>query len=235
MRRLILEFSRSQFERIHELFMKSGEFEKIQEPSPLNHLKTFEILQFLRLDNEEFAAICRIETEQDVPEFSDWFEKEGKADDNFSNGAQILEREKSGAYIVFIRHNLIPPGININQLIERGYLVAIEIREGKIKVTYLGTAKEIKTALEKIRQQGIRYRILSLTDAKFSINSPLNSLTEKQRKVLTTAYRLGYYSMPRKISTEQLAKKLNLHKSAVQVHRRKAELRLIAEVLKEQA
>jgi hypothetical protein len=213
--------------------MRNGEFSKIQEPSPLNHLKTFEVLQFLRLDNEEFSAICRIETEQNAPEFSDWFMKEGNAEDNFSEGAQILEREKSGSYIVFIRHNLIPPGLNINQLIKGGYLVAIEIREGKIKITYLGTVKEIKTVLEKISQHGVRYKILSLTDAKFSINSPLNGLTEKQRKVLTTAYTLGYYSLPRKISTEQLARKLDLHKSALQAHRRKAELRLITEVLKE--
>jgi hypothetical protein len=234
MRRLIVEFSKSQFEKIHELFMRTGEFAKIQEPNPLNHIKTFEIIQFLRLDNEEFAAICRIETDQGTPEFADWFEKQGNTDDNFSEGAQILEREKSGAYIVFIRHNLIPPGLNINQLIEGGYLAAIEIREDKIKITYLGTAKEIKTILEKIRQHGVRYKILSLTDAKFSINSPLNGLTEKQRNVLTTAYKLGYYSLPRKISTEQLAKKLNVHKSALAAHRRKAELRLITEVLKEQ-
>ncbi len=233
MRRLILEFSKSQFEKIHELLARN-EVNKIPEPSPLNHIKTFEILQFLRLDNEEFAAICRIETEQAMPGFGDWFEKAGNADDNFSEGAQILEREKSGAYIVFLRHNPVPPGLNINQLIEGGYLVAIEIREGKIKITYLGTVKQIKTVLGMIRQHGIRYKILSLTDAKFSLNSPLNGLTEKQRKVLTTAYRLGYYSLPRKISTEQLARKLNLHKSALAAHRRKAELRLIAQTMKDQ-
>ena len=214
--------------------MKSGEFDKIQEPSPLNHLKTFEIIQFLRLDNEEFAAICRIETEQDTPEFSDWFEKKGKTDD-FSNGAQILEREKSGAYIVFVKHNPVPLGLSINHLIGGGYLVATEIREGKIKITYLGTVKQIKNILEKLKLHGLRYRIVSLTDAKFSPNSPLNFLTEKQRRVLIASYKFGYYSLPRKISSEQLAKKINLHKSALATHRRKAELRLITHILKEQA
>jgi predicted DNA binding protein len=52
--------------------------------------------------------------------------------------------------------------------------------------------------------------------------------------VLLAAYKFGYYSLPRKIGSEQLAKKLSLHKSALAAHRRKAELRLITQVLKEQ-
>jgi hypothetical protein len=220
MRRLILEFSKKEFSKIHE-------------PGPLNLIKTFEILQFLRLDNEEFAAICRIETQQEMPELSDLFGKTS-GDDNFSEGAQILEREKSGAYIVFVRHNPIPFGLNINHLIGGSYLVAAEIREGKVKIIYLGTVKQTKTVLENLKRHGLRYKILSLTDAKFAPNSPLNFLTEKQRRVLFAAYKFGYYSMPRKIDSEQLAKKLSLHKSALAAHRRKAELRLITQVLKEQ-
>ena len=230
MRRLILEFSKSEMERIHELF--SGNGGKISEPNHLNHIKTFEILQFLRLDNEEFAAICRIETDQAMPQVGALFPK-GDAEDTFSEGAQVLEREKSGAYIVFIRHNPIPFGFNINQLIEGGYLVSMEIREGKIKTTYLGSVKQIKNLLEKLKRHGLCYKILSLTDAKFSLDSPLNALTEKQRRVLIASYKFGYYSLPRKTSSEQLAKKLNLHKSALATHRRKAELRLITQILKE--
>jgi hypothetical protein len=230
MRRLILEFSKSEMDRIHQLF--SGTRVKIDEPNPLNHIKTFEIMQFLRLDNEEFAAICRIETDQAMPEIGALFVK-GDAEGTLSEGAQILEREKSGALIVFIRHNPVPLGFNINQFIEGGYLVSMEIREGKIKIIYLGSVKQIKSLLEKLKRHGLRYKILSLTDAKFSIDSPLNALTEKQRRVLITSYKCGYYNLPRKTSSEQLAKKLKLHKSALAAHRRKAELRLITEILKE--
>ena len=118
---------------------------------------------------------------------------------------------------------------------ESGYVVSTEIHEDRVKMTYLGTAKQIKDILAIIRENGVRCKIISLTDAKFALNSPLNGLTDKQRKVLIAAYDWGYYSLPRRISTEQLAKRLNLHKSALQVHRRKAEMRLIAEVLKERA
>ena len=221
MRRLILEFSKNEFAKMHASV-------------PINHLKTLEVLQFLRFNIEEFSAICRIEPEDNSYDFGDLIAKTIVPVDNFSS-AQILEREKSGSYIVFVKHKPIPIGFGFSPLKgDGGYLVSTEIHEGKIKMTYLGTVKQIKNILAELKQNGPPYRIVSLTDANFSLHSPLNSLTEKQRRVLTTAYKSGYYSLPRKIGSEQLAKKLNIHKSALATHRRKAELRLIAEVLKEQ-
>lgn len=220
MRRLILEFQKQEVEKLHGAI-------------PLHDIKTFEIIQLLRHDEEEFAAICRIEPTNADMDFSNLTSDEGL--ENFS-GAQILEKEKSGAYIIFVKHKPVPVDLTSSLFKgEGGYVVSTEIHEDRVKMTYLGTAKQIKDILDAINQHSVRYKILSLTDAKFSLNSPLNGLTEKQRKVLIAAYDLGYYSLPRRISTEQLAKRLNLHKSALQVHRRKAEMRLIAEVLKERA
>ncbi len=219
MRRLTIEFSKDEVFKIHQSI-------------PIHNIKTLEILQVLRHDQEEFAAICRIEPQNEATEFTN-LTSEDFADGSLS-GAQILEKEKNGAYIVFVKHKPVPVDLSSDLLKgEGGYFISTEIREDKIKMTYLGTSKQAKNILERFRQHNLRYKILSLTDAKFSFNSPLNGLTEKQRKVLTTAYRLGYYSMPRKIDSLQLAKKLNIHKSALATHRRKAELRLITQVLKE--
>ena len=221
MRRLALEFTKDDFSKFHGSV-------------PFSSLKTMEVLQFLRLDMDELAAICRVEPEDDSHDFVDLMEKT-VTEGNFA-GAQVLEREKSGAYIVFVKHNPVPIDFGFSPLkINGGYLVSTEICEGKVRMTYAGTDKQIKSILEELKQHGPAYKILSLTDAKFSPNSPLNRLTEKQRKVLTTAYKLGYYSLPRKIDSEQLAKRLSIHKSALATHRRKAELRLITEVLKEHA
>jgi len=74
----------------------------------------------------------------------------------------------------------------------------------------------------------MRFKVVSLTDARFSSDSPLNALTEKQRRVLSTAYRFGYYNLPRTIDSEQLARKLKLKRSTLVVHRRRAEHRLLA-------
>ena len=48
---------------------------------------------------------------------------------------------------------------------------------------------------------------------------------------MVTAYRLGYYDLPRRISSQQLASKLNVGSSTLINHRRRAERRLLAEMI----
>lgn len=59
----------------------------------------------------------------------------------------------------------------------------------------------------------------------------LSALTERQREVVTTAKRLGYYDVPRRASTKDVAKELGISKATAVEHIRKAELRLIENVL----
>jgi len=88
--------------------------------------------------------------------------------------------------------------------------------------------------MEGLDVVGIHYRIVLLTDLNFSPISPLNKLTEKQREVLITAYKLGYYDIPRRIKSEQLAKKMGLVDSTVVEHLRKAENNLMKQLIEEQ-
>ena len=220
MRRLILEFS------VNEL----GKDQNI-DVSRLKKVKTLEILQVLRQDREEITSIGRIEVEGAVSNIEDFVKL---ISDNVFE-VKLLERERTGAYVVFVKQKLSKSQTSSsNELSDNGgYVVSREIREGKVNLTFLGSARQIKKLLEDFQRLKMRYRISLLTDAKFSLDSPLNVLTEKQREVLIAAYRLGYYNLPRKISLRQLAKKLNLHKSALATHCRKAELRLLAQTIGE--
>jgi len=215
MRRLILEFS-------------GDENIQIIREAQLQYVKSLEILHFLRHDKDKFAAIGRIEFE----------DPSSSVEDSLTGinlfKTQLLEQEKAGTYIVFIRsNNGTCPFSFLGK--SDGYVVSpFEIREKKVKMTFLGSAKQVKDFLKKLEKRGMRHKIISLTDAKFSSDSLLNVLTEKQRKVLTTAYKLGYYDLPRRISSEQLSRKLDLHSSALVEHRRKAEQRLLARILQEQ-
>jgi predicted DNA binding protein len=58
-------------------------------------------------------------------------------------------------------------------------------------------------------------------------------LTSKQQEALVLAFRLGYFNTPRRVSVDALAAKLGLASSTMAVHLRRAERRLLAEVLKE--
>jgi predicted DNA binding protein len=213
MRRLILEIS-------------GNDLTRFRERSPLSQkLKSLEILHFLRHDPEEFAAIGRIEFQDKN------FGVKDLLDSRFKE-IQVLEKEKNGsAYIVFIRGR--PKMSHTLELIKNGgYLFSpMEIREGKLRLTFLGDAKQVKDLLGRVKKLRANYRIISVSDAKFSPNSPLTRLTEKQRRVLISAFKSGYFDVPKKINSVQLSKELGLGSSTVIEHLRKGERRLLAGIL----
>ena len=92
---------------------------------------------------------------------------------------QLLEYEKekeSEIYTYFIR--VLRPGRDLTA--EGGYVsLPYEMRGGKIKMTFLGSMKQVRDSIKLFDAAGIRYRVVSLTDAKFSLHSPLSRLTEK--------------------------------------------------------
>jgi hypothetical protein len=216
MRRLILEVSEKEL-------IKAG----IELP-PLMKIKSLDLLYFLRQNAEEFAAISRVE-------FKD---SESKIEDLLTGGllvdAQVIERDKNGAYIAFIRSG---PSLSsvLNYIgMEGGYLFPpLGIGDGKVKFSFLGSEQQIKQFLETINDIGIKYRVVLLADADFSPVSILNQLTQKQHNVIVAAYKLGYYDIPRKITSEELAEKLGLADSTVVEHLRKAEQRLIMHILEQ--
>ncbi len=56
---------------------------------------------------------------------------------------------------------------------------------------------------------------------------------KKQREVLVTSFREGYYDIPRRIEPRELAVKLRLKSSALIEDRIKAERRLLTTILNE--
>ncbi len=56
-------------------------------------------------------------------------------------------------------------------------------------------------------------------------------LTMKQREAMIAAYDHGYYDYPKKITGDELAKRVNISKGTLMEHLRKAEGRLLREIL----
>lgn len=208
------------------------EMSKFENNSTLQKIKSFEILQFLKEGPEEFAVICRVEFEDRNSMIEDFI------DDDILE-LQMLDHEEGGAYIFFVKTKPFFGGkpamhhqAHFDPFTPGGYLsVPFEIRDGRARMTYLGNAKQIKTFLEGVEKAGVKYRVASITDAKFPQDSPLSRLTEKQRRVLVTAYRLGYYDEPRRISSQELARKMKVGSSTLINHRRRAERHLLAELV----
>lgn len=189
-------------------------------------VESFEILHLFKKDIDEFAAICKVNFKNPKAKLRDVFEGSGSK-------AQILYKEKNGALILFIKGK---PKVSSEEAVFwsiGGYVSNLSLREGILKLNYLGSAREVKALLRYLSALKINYKVDSVADAKFPPDSPLNCLTDKQRKVLFTAFKLGYYNIPRKIRSNELAKKLNIGNPTMVMHRRKAELRLFRKLLSE--
>ena len=221
MRRLIVEVS-------------SGHLSKLDpEKNPLQKIKSMEVLHFLRFDHQEFAVIARVEFNKPHVRIEDAFPSDLVE-------TQLLEHEKeNGVYTYFIKSKLsqaIHGELGLTAV--RGYFfLPFEVKDGEAKITYLGTAKQVKDFIKLFEELcdsvGIRYRVVSLTDAQFSPHSPLSRLTEKQRRVFITAHNLGYYDIPRKIRLVQLAERLDIAYSTLYMLLRRAERRLLNHIMNE--
>lgn len=211
MRRLILESSVDEVRKLLGL------------TSSVMKLESLEILSFLRNDPEEITTICKAK-------FKDKKTELGEIIIDPQAKIQLLEKDEYGYQIFFMkRTRLFSQGRTV--LAGGGYLSAYEIRDGKIRATFLGNSKEIVGILSRVKRIGANYRVVSIGDARFLQSSPLSKLTDKQRKVLIAAYDLGYYEFPKKISSDDLARKLNIRSSTLVKHRIKAERRILTELL----
>ncbi len=84
--------------------------------------------------------------------------------------------------------------------------------------------------LNKLQDYG-KIRLISAQKPDHSPEELLDMLTPRQRDVIILAKDLGYYEWPRKINAGQIAKHLNISKSTVIEHLRRAENSLITQIL----
>jgi predicted DNA binding protein len=118
--------------------------------------------------------------------------------------------------------NIIPSG---------GYVVSpLEFREDRARMTFLGSARQVSSLLQALQKQKIQHKVLDLTDAQFSPDSPLLGLTQKQLLAIRSAFELGYFDIPRRVSSEELGEKLRLDPSTLNIHLRKAQKKILSEI-----
>lgn len=106
----------------------------------------------------------------------------------------------------------------------------IILTEEKVVITFVVSNEIIKEFLDIVGQLG-EVKNVSFQPAAFSDYSILSCLTERQKEVIQTAKKSGYYDVPRKISTEELSKELGISTATTIEHLRKAEQRIITSIL----
>jgi len=99
--------------------------------------------------------------------------------------------------------------------------------------------EDVESLLQRLEDKGFVFEILRKVPFDGFIASSLtltadtlfSDLTEKQMDALLTAYRLGYYKLPRKADVQTIASKKRVPRTTFQEHLKKAENKLIASLV----
>ena len=95
-----------------------------------------------------------------------------------------------------------------------------------------GPNKSVEDLFNLIKKHNLTndIKIQKLEDKECNI---LSDLTDNKKKILNYAKKYGYYDYPRKITSDELAKKTGIDKDIILESLRKAEKRIIARILED--
>jgi len=103
-----------------------------------------------------------------------------------------------------------------------GYFRMLSIDDARTRALFQDMNRQGPTELIRKRELP-----LNTLPTYIWVHGLFNDLTPKQRDAMLQAYRYGYYSSPRQIKTEHIAKGLGLSRSTYEEHLRKAENRIL--------
>jgi len=105
------------------------------------------------------------------------------------------------------------------------------ISEDRIIVSFISSQKDMIKFVELVKAHIGKVVNMTFKKSAYEKKDLLTILTDKQREVMIAAYRHGYYDIPTRIGSERLSQKMNISKPTLLEHLRKAERRIMTEIL----
>ena len=192
-------------------------------------VEVVEALRCFKCDTQGLAIICRLRLKDRSITIQDLLLGKG-----LLTNIELLYKEKDGSLVVFIEGRSCvpqpPKDIKSPKMLMTRPPDFLDV--DRMKVEMIGKEDEIKKLLHYTNKWGNNsFKILGLTSIDTKGESLLSKLTPRQRQMLLTAYALGYYDVPRKISSDDLSRHLNVDKSTIVEHLRKAERKLMGGII----
>jgi DNA-binding CsgD family transcriptional regulator len=191
-------------------------------------VEVLEALRCFKCDTQGLALICRIKLKDKSMTVTDLLHK------GLITNIETLYTENDGSLVVFIEGKSCvptpPKDMELPKMLMTHPPDFLDV--DRMKVELVGKEDEISKFLQYTSKlSNNSFKILGLTSINTKGESLLSKLTSRQRQILLTGYALGYYDVPRRISSDDLSKHLNVDKSTVVEHLRKAERKLIGSII----
>jgi DNA binding protein with HTH domain len=196
-------------------------------------LKHIHVVHVLEFRSEGFLLVCRGSREE-----AELFRRSLSSGDSHNIGVTLLNTERSGAEILLVSGRWLAgeKGKRLNRhqtqemeffkMMERAPIYNLErptFEGGKLRVSIIAHEKLLKQLLGGLDRIGVPYNVLEKGRPRAHNASLLNTLTAKQSGILRLAHTMGYYDVPRRTRTEDLAGLLQMDKGTVGEHLRRAE------------
>lgn len=103
-----------------------------------------------------------------------------------------------------------------------------ELGERDATMSLVGPQDSIASTIREYETAGVSPDLEKLASYEGK-RHPLDELTDRQEEVLQTAYDMGFYEVPREVSTEEIAAELELDPSTVAEHLQRAERNMLGQ------
>ena len=106
----------------------------------------------------------------------------------------------------------------------------LHVDDDGLTVSLVGDQEDISRGIAAYDTAGLSVSLQRIADYD-GPTTALDTLTDRQREILQTAFRLGYFEVPRDVSTEDVADAFELDTSTVAEHLQRAERNLLSDLL----
>jgi hypothetical protein len=193
-------------------------------------LKHVEILSLLEIGAEGLLLLCR-GSREGVRSFRDSISRDASG----RVSATVVGREEgSETLLVSAKWMAGLEELDRRQMKELDFFRAMEkapiyqtkgpiMQGGRIVFSVVAGDNVVRRLLRGLSELEVPYKVLSLGHPRARAEPVLGILTAKQAGTLRLAHAMGYYEIPRRTSTEELARHLGMDKGTVGEHLRRAE------------
>ena len=188
---------------------------------------SYEILETLKTDWEEGVVVdlieCHLREELSIDEVK------------FIGEMEILSVLKSEGdrHTCLVRYQEPDESMDMFKQFELDLINTTPFFVSNMRHTYsvIGDDATLRRYVALIKENIGRIENMTFKRAAYGRHDILSILTERQREVLIAAHKFGYYEYPKKVNSARLSERVELGRSTLLEHLRKAEGRILNEIL----